>query len=113
MTKAKEYEQSGAIPIESLMWPHLCTNQLEYLKARIFGFNKDRFLKIWGRQDFCWTGGSENRRFHVWVFECDNCRLFVLTNSTKGTCYEYVLTGDEDKAREEIIRILEMICGWL
>lgn len=45
-----------------------------------------------GKPDFHFTGGSENRRFKVWSFQHDSYTnsytILVLTNSIKGTCIE-------------------------
>lgn len=41
-------------------------------------------VKKLGRQDHCWVGSSENRRFYVWKIE----ELWVLGHNTKGVCLE-------------------------
>ena len=72
--------------------------------VNLFGFNKKRFKKLWGRQTFCWTSWC---RFWVWVHELPDCELVVLTGTPKGTCYEVHFTGDKDKAVDQVIEFLE------
>jgi hypothetical protein len=39
---------------------------------------------ILGKQDHCWVGGSENRRFYIWRFR----ELWILVHNQKGLCLE-------------------------
>ena len=73
-------------------------------RPRLTGDNRAVFKKIWGRQTFCW---SSSHRFWVWVHYLPNCVVIVLTAGEKGTCYEYVPTGDTSKITKEIVSFLQ------
>jgi len=62
---------------------------------RLLGYNKELFKKIWGRQTAVWTGSEF--RFHVWVRKFEGETFIVLTNSTKGTCYEMVVNKNKQR----------------
>ena len=96
---SKDYETCHAISVEPLTytWQH----NTSILSYTIYNYNKDKFLKKWGKQTFCWVNYI-GRRFYVWVHTLANCKLIILTHKEKGTCYEYVVTGDSRKVSKEI-----------
>jgi hypothetical protein len=40
--------------------------------------------ELLGKQDHCWVGGSQNRRFYIWKFR----EMWILVHNEKGLCFE-------------------------
>ncbi len=49
-----------------------------------------------GRQDHCWVGGSENRRFFVWRIE----ELWILAHNTRGILLEVPTNTSSSRAEQ-------------
>jgi len=111
---SKELEESGAINVFGMIGVSKWSTKkfIDDPKASclqtmvLHGCNKQRFLDYWGRQDFCYT---TYRRFWVWVKQLEDCELIIMTAKEKGTCYEVVVTGDSNRATNQIIAFLEKI----
>lgn len=102
---AKEYEKEPMV--FSISWSiYRYLKQQNYTfkdihdKYDLFGYNKKRFQKLWGKQSFCC---NSNYYYYVWAFKVTIKELvqnpyympsvyFVLTAKEKGTCIEKKLS---------------------
>lgn len=102
---AKSYENCGGTAVQNIEVIRECIHAsfMTSDKWSLLSENRKLFKKLWGKQNFCWTGEF---RFWVWVHELPDCQLIVMTAPGKGTCYEYVLTGQKQKAIEQIVEFL-------
>lgn len=71
-------------------------DHLQYLPA----YNKQKFLSLYGKQDFCTEDGS-GRRLYVWRKELKSGNIWVLAgNQEKGTTFELEKTVSSHEAEE-------------
>ena len=113
-----DYENGGSVRIENhkevrkwLFNPARRPKKWAKISIALFGFNKEAFKLMWGRQTFCWTGGSEGRRFWVWVHDLGSCQLIAMTSSVKGTSYEFIPNPGftDKKVGDDVITFLKKI----
>lgn len=109
----KWYRAKGSCSIDSCIkvreWYDKSLEGLDRINL-LFRYNHSAFKKIWGKPDAHWVGGSENRRFHIWLRPLgEGDTVIVFTHRAKGTVYEvsgvgYDTIGDYSK---DIIIFLE------
>jgi hypothetical protein len=114
--KRKDYGHTiHACPIQN--FPEWCAFSHKYwgmgvsrkvfnMGCNMFGDNRERFKRHWGKCTFTFNG---SHYFHCWLVDLGTAQVVVLTAREHGTCYEVVVSRDGKKVRKDIPKVLEFI----
>lgn len=99
MTNRNNFENINIDPIQRYINYSKFAVEYKELCFRLdtLGSPVESMKKLFGKQDFCWIGGSQNRRFHVWHIE----ELWILANNNNGIYIE--VNAKIEKVRAECL----------